>query len=94
MFVVAECPACTAEIVHEVNILNTHKDGTINVGNSWEIREFVTHKVNEFIMALPMKINEIEETLNTQGLENLSDKIIDEIKLAGAYESKGNLLPA
>lgn len=41
-----------------------------------------------------MPIKQVEEFLRSQGLGNLAEKIIEEIKVVGTYENSGKLLPS
>jgi|GEM_PF-6283925 hypothetical protein len=95
MFLEASCPVCDSDLVYSVDIYDMEGDGVhayIEVVGSWELREFVSMKVVEIFSMLPLPIWKIKKMLTEQGLGNLAEKIIEEIKLQGAYESKGMLL--
>ena len=98
MFVEATCPVCESKLVHEVDIYNDVGEGisaNAKVLNSWELREFVSMKVAEILEMLPLPLQAVRRYLKNQGLGNLTEKIIEEVKLhGGAYEHEGMLLPA
>ncbi|WP_456474112.1 hypothetical protein [Candidatus Pyrohabitans sp.] len=97
MFVEASCPVCESEIVHEVDIFSKRGEtisAYVEVKQSWELREFVSMKVVEIFQMLPLPTKVIRENLRALGLDKLADKIVEEVKLYGAYEREGILLPA
>lgn len=98
MFVEATCPACNTELVHEIDIYNNAGEGipaNVEVVSSWELREFVSMKVAEILCMLPLPTQAVRDYLKQQGLGNLTEKIIEEVKLhGGAYEREGMLIPA
>jgi len=97
MYIEATCPVCESELVHYVDFYNdVGEDITANaeVLNSWELREFVSMKVAEILRMLPLPMQAVRDYLKQQGLGNLAERIIEEVKLYGAYEREGILHPA
>ena len=82
--------------MHEIDIYNEEGDGVsaqVRVLNTWELREFVSIKIAEILKMLPLPIEYVKAYLSKEGLANIADLIIEEIKLQGAYEREGFLLP-
>ena len=98
MYIEATCPVCESELVHEIDIYNNIGEGvtaTAETLNTWELREFVSMKVAEILCMLPLPLQAVRDYLRQQGLGNLAERIIEEIKLhGGAYEREGMLHPA
>ena len=99
MYLEAVCPVCNSEIVHEIDVyeretLNGVRRAYAYAKQSWEKREFVDYIKQQIWEMLPMSIQEIKDFLREQNLGNLVYEIIDEIKLAGAYEKEGVLYVA
>lgn len=96
MYLEATCPVCGSELIHDVDVferetLNGVQKAYAYVRQSWEKREFVDYIKQQIWEMLPMSIQEIKDFLREQNLGDLAYEIIDEIKLAGAYEKEGVL---
>jgi len=98
MYLKAVCPACHIELIHNIDIYNRGGEGVsamASIEETWVLREFVSARVLEISSMLPVSLKHVSKLLRREGLGNLAEEIIEEVKVnAGAYEQKGILRSA
>ena len=98
MYLRAVCPVCQTELIHNIDIYNGVGEGILAMGSineTWVLREFVSARVLEISSMLPVSLKHVSKLLKREGLGNLAEEIIEEVKVyAGAYEQKGILRSA